>query len=217
LFRTPNVSADLLDPVTASVTLFGYVGQAVASIALTPPTEVLISVSPSSPVLRPNGQIELEFHAVDLTGADVPGALVEFSASGDALLTPSTGVTDQTGRLAVNFSAGPIPSAVTLTATISGVGKWGSKQVVVTVRNGGGGPSLLSQLTPFFVLVAVGVAVGLLVYAERRRRRSRPVPAMALKRYSDRVGRPPTGGPTPPPRPDAPEAISRTPPSAGTP
>ncbi|MCI4319824.1 MAG: Ig-like domain-containing protein [Thermoplasmata archaeon] len=217
LFRTPNVTASLLDPVTANVTLFGYVGQTIASVALSPPTQVLLSVSPTSPVLRPNGQIELDFHAVDLAGVAVPGAIVEFSASGDASLTPNSGVTDHAGGLTVNLSAGPTPSVVTITATVAGLGEWGSKQVIVEVRTGGGGPSLLAQLTPYFALLAVGVVVGLLVFLERRRRRNRPVPAMALKSYSDRLGsRPPPTGPASPGS-NAPDPANRTPPSAGSP
>jgi hypothetical protein len=216
LFVTPNVSAAVADPVTARVTLFGFVGQAIASIQLTPATQVFLRVSPSSPVIPPGGQVELAFRAVDASGAMVPGAFMAFAVSGNAAITPAAGVTDGTGTVTVNVSAGPSPARLTLVATVTGIGKWGSAQVIVTVRAGGAHPNLLSLLSPYLLLIAVGAIVGILAFAVARRRRRPPVPTMALKEYARRSG-PPIQGETPSPGTTDPTSVSRTRPSEDNP
>ncbi|MCI4350062.1 MAG: Ig-like domain-containing protein [Thermoplasmata archaeon] len=214
LFLTPNVSATLSDPVTAQVTLFGYVGRAVVAIELTPPAQVFLAAAPSSPVLAPGGQVELAFRAQDGSGATVAGAFVAFSASGNAALAPPAGVTDGSGRVTVNITAGPSTTPFTLTATVTGVGKWGSTQVVVTVRAAHAHPNPLAPLAPYLFLIGVALVVAFAVYLRSRRRR--PVPAMALKEYARR---PEPAGPLTPvaPGPADPGSVSRTPPSGGSP
>ncbi len=195
LLYTPNVSAAGPDRINATVTLFGYVGGAIGVLALTPPAQVLLSVSPSSPSVSPGGQITLTFTSSNASGVTEPNVLLTFSGPGGSTVTPTFGTTDTNGRVSVVLVAPSSDGDVRVAAIVQNVGQWGRLVVLVHVAPMLGG----IELPPTPELVAIGVLAGtvaLIAFAVLRYRRGRKqLPDMPLRRYL-RETRPPPPPPT---------------------
>ncbi|MCI4317182.1 MAG: hypothetical protein L3J96_01465 [Thermoplasmata archaeon] len=198
LFETPNVTRTADDLVSATVTLFGYSGTAGLALSLTPPLQVFISATPASPNVSPGGSVVVTFSASNASGVPLAGVLISISVNGSAGVTPSFGVTDPSGALAITVLAPSESSPVTLTAIVDGVGQWGHVVVPVLVR---------SPARPLWVVYGpqiawgvvglMAVVVGMLLWL-RRRRRQRSLPSMPLRRIIREMRRPLPGGPPPP-------------------
>lgn len=206
LFLTPNVSAPANDPVTATVTLFGYTGSGLASVALTPPPEVYLAPSPSHPVVPPGGSATIAFIATNAQGAPQAGVFLAFAVAGMGSVSPAGSVTDASGTARIDVAPASGSSSETVTATVTGTGLWGAGRVVIAVHGSSSLFDLLAGVAPYIPIVVVAAVIAVVVVLRRRRRRQ--IPAMPLREYA------PGGGPTK--GPDAPP-VSRTPPSGGTP
>jgi len=214
-FESPNSSRLQRDNVTATSTLFGYVGSGVGGITLIPPLQVLITANPASPSVSPSGSIEVTFRATFVNGSVAANVGVGFTTAGGGALTPIFAVTDPGGNTAVVFIAPATKADYPLNATVANSGYWGHIALVVHV--GSGVPTFWDRYgSGITVAIVVGVlAVLAVLLALYFRRRRRAIPAMPIRRYLLEMRRPraeQAPAPAPPPPPP-----SRTPPSGGTP
>ncbi|HZY91640.1 MAG TPA: Ig-like domain-containing protein [Thermoplasmata archaeon] len=177
----PNVSASRNDQVTATVTLFGYVGAAAAGLTIIPPTQLFLNLSPGVLEAAAGSSLTVTVTAVDGSGAPGAGVLLLASVlAGHASVTPYT-TTDAAGRATLVFTAPTNAEVVPLTVFVGAPGYWGHRNVNVTVR--ALPPTLFAILEPYVVgaglaLLAVGIAWA--IRSRRRKLPPLPIPKLGL-------------------------------------
>jgi hypothetical protein len=204
---TPNVTAPVTDEVTVSSAILGYAGSASEPVTLTPPVEVVLSLTPGDPTVVENGSIALTVSATTPGGAPVTFVALLVTSEGDGEVTPTYGFSDARGHSVVTFVAGARPGLVKIIATVDQPGAWGTVtsevRVVIPPQN----PWIEAE--PYIILALVAALV-VAVAVALRRRKPRALPELDFLRGA-------RAAPPAPPGTEEVEAATRTPPSSGSP
>jgi hypothetical protein len=226
LLNTPNVTANSIDVVHASVSILGYSGSASAPFTVTPPVEIVVDAGGRAITMAPGATDPLTVRTLDVSGKPYPqvaltltgefaGNLSGISGGTGVIVEPSAGVSDPNGSFPASLLAPSMGGEYAVLVSVASLGAWGHLTVNVSVRPPP--PSFWdkygsSRIVPITgAAIALGLVVLAVLWFRRRRAKRAPLPEMDLRRLrqeTEATGRPTADGVPP---------VSRTPPGSGTP
>lgn len=202
VFTAPNVTSRTLAALRATVSTFGYRGNATADLNVTASVQVFLRAA-ANVTVPVSSTTAVTFTAATASGAPIPGLLVTFATTGAGGIQPTAAQTDGSGGVSVELLAPGAESDLQLRATVVEAGYWGSVVVGVHVA-----PRPVTGTTLSTVLYlglgagVAGVVLALVVRERRRRAPTLPLPPLprlragphAPGRAEEATHRPPSSG-----------------------